>query len=184
MPHYVALLRGINVGGKNLIRMADLKACFEAEGLENVSTYIQSGNVLFTSRERSAAKMTARLEQTLASRFNYKASLLLRTRAQMQEIVASAPEGFGESPDLYRYDVIFLYPTLESVETLAIVPIREGVDQGHPGPGVLYFSRLIAKAAQSKLNKLISMPIYKSVTIRNWNTTTTLQRLMELPGKG
>jgi uncharacterized protein (DUF1697 family) len=102
----------------------------------------------------------------------------------MREIVAGAPEGFGESPDLYRYDVIYLYPTLESAATLKIVPIREGVDEGHAGPGVLYFSRLIAKASLSRLNKLISLPIYQSLTIRNWNTTTALQRLMELPGKG
>ena len=183
MPRYVALLRGINVGGKNLIRMTDLKACFDAEGFQDVSTYIQSGNVLFSSSERSSAKLTERLERALASTFNYQASLLVRSQRQMREIVASAPEGFGESPDLYRYDVIYLYPTLESVETLKLVPIREGVDEGHAGPGVLYFSRLIAKAAQSKLNKLISMPIYKSLTIRNWNTTTTVQRLMEPPGK-
>jgi uncharacterized protein (DUF1697 family) len=183
MPRYLALLRGINVGGNNLIRMKDLKTCFEAQGLEDVVTYIQSGNVLFSSDERSAAALTARIEQTLASTFDYKASLLLRTQKQMREIVAGAPDGFGESPDLYRYDVIFLYPTLESAETLKVVPMREGVDEGHAGPGVLYYSRLVAKAAQSRLTKLISMPIYKSVTIRNWNTTTKLLQLMETPGK-
>ena len=58
MPRYVALLRGINVGGKNLIRMPALKAAFEAAGFEDVSTYIQSGNVLFSSPSRSARRLT------------------------------------------------------------------------------------------------------------------------------
>jgi uncharacterized protein (DUF1697 family) len=59
------------------------------------------------------------------------------------------------------------------------VPTKPGVDEAHPGSGVLYFSRLTAKATQSRLNKIISSPIYPSVTIRNWNTTTKLLRLME-----
>ena len=56
-----------------------------------------------------------------------------------------------------------------------------GVDEAHAGPGVLYFSRLISKASQSRLSKIVSSPIYKSVTIRNWNTTTKLLRLMDAP---
>jgi uncharacterized protein (DUF1697 family) len=56
---------------------------------------------------------------------------------------------------------------------------REGVDKVSAGPGVLYFSRLIRKAAQSRLNRIVSMPIYQSMTIRNWNTTTKLLELME-----
>jgi uncharacterized protein (DUF1697 family) len=181
VARYVALLRGINVGGKNLIRMKDLKACFEAQGLEDVVTYIASGNVIFTSGERGAAALTARIEKALAATFDYRASVVLRSLKQMREIGAGAPEGFGESPELYRYDVLFLKPPLESADTLKNVPVREGVDRSHAGPGVLYYSRLIAKAVQSHLNKLISMPLYQSLTIRNWNTTTALIRLMELP---
>jgi uncharacterized protein (DUF1697 family) len=181
MPRYVALLRGINVGGNNLIRMTDLRACFEAEGLEDVSTYIASGNVLFTSGEQSAAALTTRLEKTLAATFAYDATLAVRSLKQMQDVVASAPRGFGQSPEVYRYDVLFLYPTLKSAEILEAVPVREGVDEAHAGPGVIYHSRLIARATQSKLNKLVAMPIYKSMTIRNWNTTTKLLHLMETP---
>ena len=66
MPRYVALLRGINVGGKNLIRMPALKAAFEAAGFEDVSTYIQSGNVLFSSPSRSAKRLTEEIEALLA----------------------------------------------------------------------------------------------------------------------
>jgi uncharacterized protein (DUF1697 family) len=62
------------------------------------------------------------------------------------------------------------------------VPARPGVDEAHAGPGALYFSRVASKAAQSLLPRLVSMPIYKSMTIRNWNTTTALLRLLD--GRG
>jgi uncharacterized protein (DUF1697 family) len=62
------------------------------------------------------------------------------------------------------------------------VQTKEGVDEARAGIGVLYFSRLISKASQSRLTRLVSLPVYKSMTIRNWNTTTALLRLMDGPG--
>src|SRR5688572_9546175 len=103
MARYVALLRGINVGGKNLIKMTALKACFEDGGLREVATYIQSGNVVFTSAG-SAATLTLEIEAMLAKAFTYDASVVLRTRKQMQTVVSGAPEGFGSEPSKYRYD--------------------------------------------------------------------------------
>lgn len=67
---YLALLRGINVGGKNIIKMVDLKACFEEMDLSDVTTYIQSGNVVFASTETDSAKLTDKIEKTLSKRFN------------------------------------------------------------------------------------------------------------------
>jgi uncharacterized protein (DUF1697 family) len=179
MPGYVALLRGINVGGKNLIRMPALKACFEANAFEDVATYIQSGNVLFASPETRAAELTRRIEAMLAETFGYQATVVVRNRTQMRAVVERAPKGFGDDPTKYRYDVIFLKAPLTARVAMKSVPTKPGVDQVHAGTGVLYFSRLIAKAAQSRLNKLISSPIYPSVTIRNWNTTTKLLHMMD-----
>ena len=180
MNQYVALLRGINVGGKNLIKMAELKLCFEAQGLENVVTYIQSGNVLFRA-DKTAAVLTPLIEKTLSETFGYQASVVLRSSKQMRSIVERAPAGFGDEPDEYRYDVIFLKEPLTAAAAIQSVPTREGVDEAHAGTGVLYFSRLISKAAQSQMNRIISLPIYKSMTIRNWNTTT---RLLGMMGEG
>jgi uncharacterized protein (DUF1697 family) len=177
MGRYVALLRGINVGGSNLIKMAALKACFEAQELAAVATYIQSGNVVFTSRDPRAA-LTRRIEGALAATFGVRAAVALRTSKQMADIVARAPMGFGSAPARYRYDVIFLLPPLTAASALARVPTREGVDQVYAGTGVLYFSRLISRASQSRLSRVVAMPIYQSMTIRNWNTTTALLRMM------
>jgi uncharacterized protein (DUF1697 family) len=178
MGRYVALLRGINVGGKNLIRMTELKACFEAQGLRDVVTYIQSGNVLFSTPDAKASELTRRIETALSKTFDYEARVVVRSRAQMHEIVARAPKGFGAEPAKYRYDVIFVKEPLTAAKAIEGVPTREGVDRAHVGPGVLYFSRLISKATQSRLAKVVSMPIYQHLTIRNWNTTTKLVALV------
>lgn len=178
MGRWVALLRGINVGGKNVIRMTDLKACFEARGLRDVVTYIQSGNVLFSAPDADASKLTRRIEKALGETFDYDARVVLRSRAQMREIAARAPKGFGAEPAKHRYDVIFVREPLTAAEVFEKLPTKEGVDRAHAGPGVLYVSRLISKATQSRLAKVVSMPIYEHLTIRNWNTTTKLVEMM------
>ena len=108
MGRYVALLRGINVGGNNLIKMANLKACFEALGFVDVATYIQSGNIVFTTGESGAEKLTRRAEAAIAAAFGCASRVVLRSGRQMRDIVARAPAGFGTQPERYRYHVIFL----------------------------------------------------------------------------
>lgn len=182
MGKYVALLRGINVGGKNLIKMTALAACFEERGFQNVATYIQSGNVIFDASVSTAAKLTVELEEMLGATFGYKASVVLRSRKELQEIVNRAPDGFGAQPARYRYDVLFLKAPLTAGQAMKVVPTRQGVDEVHAGPKALYFSRLSSKASQSRLGRIVSMPIYQSMTIRNWNTTTALLRMMDGAG--
>jgi uncharacterized protein (DUF1697 family) len=177
MSRYVALLRGINVGGKNLIGMPALAACFEAQGFTDVATYIQSGNVLFTAGGR-AADLTARIAAALSKEFGYRASLVLRTREQLRRVVEEAPRGFGSKPALRRYDVIFLMEPLTAEEALAQAPVNPDVDEVAAGDGVLYYSRLVAKASKSRLSRVTGLPIYQQMTIRNWNTTTRLLALM------
>jgi uncharacterized protein (DUF1697 family) len=77
--------------------------------------------------------------------------------------------------------VIFLKEPLDAKTAMDVVVTRPGVDEALPGPGVLYFSRLVSKAAQSRLSRIVSSPIYPSITIRNWNTTTALLALVEEP---
>ncbi|MXX67121.1 MAG: DUF1697 domain-containing protein [Chloroflexi bacterium] len=176
---WLALLRGINVGGRNVIRMAELRKCFELEGFRGVVTYIQSGNVVFRSASSRPEALTARIEEMLAAEFDYGARVALRSRDQMRAVVEGSPPGFGTQPDAYRYDVLFLMPLLTANDALEHVSARPGVDQVWAGGDVLYFSRLIAKASRSHLSRIASMPVYQSMTIRNWRTTTRLLKLME-----
>jgi uncharacterized protein (DUF1697 family) len=179
MSVYVALLRGINVGGKNIIKMTDLKACFEGLGMEKVATYIQSGNVTFSSGEADQERLEKRLEEALSAAFRYESTVVVRSYEEMKSTVTLAPPGFGSEPDTYRYDVIFLKQPLTASAAMSSITTKEGVDQAFAGKGVLYFSRLSSRASQSRLTRIISLPIYQNLTIRNWNTTTKLVSLLE-----
>jgi uncharacterized protein (DUF1697 family) len=180
MARYVALLRGINVGGKNLIPMPALKAAFEEDGFEDVRTYIQSGNVVFSTPTTRQPELTRRIEKSIRTAFgHYDASVVLRSRSQMRSLVDRAPKGFGSDPSTYRYDVVFLKAPLTAKAAVKDVPIKEGVDRMWAGSGVLYSSRLIARAMQSRFSRIVSLPTYKSMTIRNWNTTTKLLELLD-----
>lgn len=179
MTQYLVLLRGINVGGNNIIKMVDLKASFEAMGFANVRTYIQSGNVLLESAEKREDSLTARIEKDLSKRFNFQVRVVVISQKELAAVVKSAPEGFGEDDEKFRYDVIFLKEPLTPEDAMQSVKVREGVDAAHAGKQALYFSRLISRASQSYLTKIIGMPVYQNMTIRNWNTTTKLLALME-----
>lgn len=176
---YLALLRGINVGGNNIIKMTDLKSCFEKMGYADVSTYIQSGNVLFKSDEMDKVRLTYKIEQMLSARFNYSSCIVVVTHEQLRKTVKEAPDKFGKEPDKYRYDVLFVKEPLAPGEIMKNLRIRDEVDRSFAGESVLYFSRLISRASQSYLTKIITLPEYKSITIRNWNTTSRLLSLME-----
>lgn len=175
---YLALLRGINVGGRNLISMADLREAFEGGGYGDVRTYIQSGNVIFSSG-RARASLESDIEALLQSVLGVKLMVVVRSRAQMRRIVDGSPDGFGEEPETFHSDVVFLKHPLTVDKALSVVALREGVDQVWPGTGVLYFSRLSERRSQSKLSKIASTSEYKLMTIRNWNTTTRLLGLLD-----
>lgn len=180
MKVYLALLRGINVGGKNKIPMADLKSCLEDLGFKNVQTYIQSGNVIFESGG-SPEKLATQIEAALSKRFKLDSELirvLVISRDELAKIVEKAPKGFGKEPDKYHSDALFLIGTT-SAEVMKQIDVNPEVDATWPGNGVVYYRRLSAKRTKSRLPKIVSKPIYKNMTIRSWNTTTKLLSLMQ-----
>ena len=174
---YVALLRGINVGGRNLVAMQDLRAAFDAEGFGDVRTYIQSGNVMFTSQAPRAA-LESDIEATLEARLGVPVVVVLRSRTQMRNVVSNAPSGFGEQPDRYHSDVMFLKHPLTARQAMRVVELRDRVDQAWPGTGVVYFARLSERRAQSRMSRIVGTPEYQRMTIRSWNTTTKLVDLL------
>ena len=178
MPKYVALLRGINVGGKGIVKMSALKAAFEKLGYTDVATFIQSGNVLFSSAKKQQA-LAREITAMLSKKFGLDSKVVILSAADLETVVNKCPKGFGKKPDDYKYDIMFFVETVDSKKVLATLPLQEGVDAAYPGPNLLYFSRLRSQDSKSKLPKVISMPIYKSLTIRNWNTTVRLLALLE-----
>lgn len=184
MKSFVVLLRGINVGGKNKVSMAELKRCLEEQGYKNIVTYIQSGNVLLQS-DLDAQTLGPKIEMTLSQNFKLDSAsikALILTRDQLQVIIDEKPQGFGEQPEIYHSDAIFLMG-IDAAQAMSVFSPREGVDQIWPGNGVIYSQRLSALRTKSRLSKIVGTPAYQSMTIRNWSTTTTLLSLMQLNDK-
>lgn len=176
---YVALLRGINVGGNNVIRMAALRMAFEALGFTKVSTFIASGNVVFETKRTSRTTLTADIEDALSETFGYESKIVLLSADDLAAVLADVPAGFGTEPDRYRYDVIFVKPPLTPRMALPEVDLAPGVDDVEAGTHALYFRRLEAQVTRSRISKIVGKPVYKSMTIRNWNTTRRLAELLE-----
>lgn len=174
---FVALLRGINVGGNNPIRMTDLAECFRNAGYGDVDTYLQSGNVLFSADQpadqKGGPKLEAKVEAILEKRFGIPLLVVIRSRDELAATIDAAPADHG-SPKL-RSDVFFLKHPLTAEEALAEMPeLREGVDSVAPGPGAIYFSRVAATATKTRIQKFMSMPVFQQMTVRTWGTCTRL----------
>jgi uncharacterized protein (DUF1697 family) len=175
---YVALLRGINVGGRNKVPMAELRGAFEDAGHTDVRTYIQSGNVLFRSGAPRAS-VEADVERTLERHLGFPLVVVVRSHAQLRSVVAQAPRGFGTEPDAFHSDAIFLRSPLTPTQVMKIVRLRDGVDQVWAGKGVVYFARLSAQRTKSRMSSIVGTPEYANMTIRNWSTTTKLLALLD-----
>jgi uncharacterized protein (DUF1697 family) len=175
---YVALLRGINVGGRNKVPMADLREVFEDAGFDSVRTYIQSGNVLFESK-RAQKGLEDEIERALERHFRIPLVVVVRSHRQLDAIVKKAPRGFGTQPSKHHCDVLFLKSPLTVKKAVSAMQLREGVDELWPGTGVVYFRRLSARRVQSKLPKFAGTPEYQLTTIRSWSTTTKLLDMLD-----
>ena len=182
MTSYLVLLRGINVGGKNPVPMARLREVLGELGYEDVVTYIASGNVILSS-DQTAAATKRELEDALPKSFKLDSELiavLVLTRAQLRAVVRDRPMGFGDDPETYHSDAVFLMG-IDAPTAMQVFDPRPGVDEVWPGKGVIYSQRLSAQRTRSRLGKIIGTPAYKSMTIRNWATTMALVERMEAP---
>ena len=160
--------------------MADLRECLEELGFSNVSTYIASGNVILES-DKSSAEIKSQIEEALPKCFkldNDSIKVLVLSRSQLQAVIDNKPEGFGEQPEKYHSDAIFLIG-IDSNQAISVFDPREGVDKVWSGDGVIYSQRLSAKRTKSRLSKIMGTQAYKAMTIRSWNTTTKLIKILE-----
>jgi uncharacterized protein (DUF1697 family) len=174
---YVALLRGVNVGGKNKVAMADLRDAFTGAGFDDVSTYIASGNVLFRT-ERPSTTLEAEIESVLEERFGRRLVIVARSHPQIRTVVDQAPADFVALDGTHHRDAVFLKSPLTPATAMGVVQLREGVDQAWAGTGVVYFARLSAERQRSLMSKIVGTPEYQLMTIRSWSTTTKLLDLM------
>ena len=176
---FVALLRGVNVGGNNMISMRSLKESFEAMGFTHVTTYINSGNIIFTTKEDDARKLEREIEQMLLREYKLDSKVVVRSLAEMAKLVKSLPASWGGDSH-WRYNVIFLRHTIDSKKILAEVTAKNDIEQVVYCKGALLWSAQVSDMARTNMVKLASRKIYQDMTIRNLNTTRKLYELMKM----
>jgi uncharacterized protein (DUF1697 family) len=142
--------------------------------------YIQSGNVLLSApSDTGGDRLEADLGAVIDRHLGLSVAVVVRSHEQMRQVVSEAPAGFGEAPETFLSDTVFLKSPLASVDALRVMRLREGVDAAWSGDGVLYFRRLSARRSQSRMGAIVGSPEYRRMTIRNWATTTTLVALLD-----
>src|ERR1044072_5753595 len=175
---FVALLRGVNVGGNNMISMSALKKSFEALGFNDVGTYINSGNIIFKSKEADARKLESKIEKMLSKEYQLDSRVVLRSLPEMEKIVQILPKNWTADRD-WRYNVIFLRHTIDSEDILRELELKKDIEEVVYCPGALLWSAQISELTQTNMLNLWSRKMYQDMTIRNQNTTRKLYEWMK-----
>lgn len=184
---FLALLRGVNVGGQNVISKSELARCFEELGFTGVRTYIQSGNVLFRAGETRVAELTRAVEQRLTERLGQPVRAVVFPRTRYRAAVRAAPAGWGRDDDR-KHNALFTLRGTTPRRAVSELPfLKPDIESLAIGPGVVFWS--ISKAHQTRTTwmKLAATPVYRQVTVRNHRTVLRLLELFDdwaTPGTG
>ena len=175
---FVALLRGVNVGGNNMISMPKLKESFERMGFKNVTTYINSGNIVFKTKEPDVRKLEKKIEQMLAKEYNLDSKVVVRKLAELETLVKSLPVSWNDD-STQSYNVLFLRHTIDSETILDDIKTNSDIEQVVYRPGTLLWTTQKSARDRSEILKLPSRKVGKEITVRNVNTTRKLLDLMK-----
>lgn len=172
MTRYVALLRGINVGGIN-IRMTELAAVFDGLGFRAVRTVLASGNVLFEAAGEDAAALKATIEDALTTRFGYEAYVFVVERSRIAEVVDACP--FDEHDDRHTY-AVFVSDDRTAADLISITDAPDpDVERIAPGDGVVYWQVVKGRTVGSRFGRHTGAARFKATT-----TTRNLRTLRKL----
>jgi uncharacterized protein (DUF1697 family) len=175
---YVALLRGVNVGGNNKISMASLKVGFGHRGFKDVTTYINSGNVIFRANEGDARKLESDIEKMLLEEYGLDCKVVVRSFAEIAKLIKSLPKTWGGDEDL-KYNVVFLRHSIDSRKILDGLHPKPDIEEVIYRPGTLLWSARTSDLTRSAMIKLPGQEVYQDMTVRSLNTTRKLFELMK-----
>ncbi len=177
MPTFISLFRGINVGGNHKIKMNDLKKLYYELGLEDVQTYIQSGNVVFKSADSDVTHIHQQIVESIAQTFGFRVEIIVRTSTELQDIIAKNPFQGQQEKATQWVTVMFLTTTPEKAA-------QENLLKTYVGPEEIFFLDkeiyiyYTEGMGRSKLsNNFIEKKLKVGGTTRNWNTILQLQEM-------
>lgn len=176
---YLSLLRGINVGSNSLVKMDALKAALTTAGMQNVRTYIQSGNVFFISENGDKARLAQKIEACVKDTFGISAGVAVFSKDEWQKILDAAPAWWGKR-DNWKHNLFVLIGAYDMSQVVtAVGALNPEIEAMESGDGVLYQSMSMKLLGRTTTGKLASNPIYKQMTVRNYNTAIKLLELFE-----
>jgi uncharacterized protein (DUF1697 family) len=179
MPNFVALLRGINVNGKNIIRMDDLRECLGQLGFTNVRTYVQSGNVVFNSASASTTGVRKTIEHALLSDFGFAVPVLLRTPKQLAEIIAGNPFLKQPAIDISKLHTTFLLHNPPSNAEALLQPLAGTSEQLHLMGREIYLHCPAGYGNTKLSNVAIEKKLSVVATTRNWRTVCAMMDMAQ-----
>ena len=174
MMTYVALLRGINVGGNNKVEMARLKKVFESLGFINVRTYINSGNVIF---DTDTTDIVHAVESAIKKIFSFDVKVVVRDAKNIQKLCDHIPDEWKNDAE-QKTDVLFLWDKFDSKSTIDLIVTNPKVDTLKYVSGAIIWNIKRAHYTKSGLHKFIGTEVYKHMTARNVNTVRMLNELL------
>lgn len=176
---YVALLRGINVGGNSTISMAKLKECFDSLGFKDVKTYINTGNVIFSSTQSRASLLHA-IEKCIQDNFELHVPVVIRSKDQIEKVAENIPKEWVNDKDM-RTDVLFLWDEVDYPNILDEIQVNPEVDHLVYTKGAIIWNYDRINYSKTKLRNFIGTRVYKLMTARNVNTVRKICELMQTP---
>ena len=169
---YIALLRGINVGGNRKVEMKRLKALFEEANYTDVKTYINSGNVIFESAGKQK-DLQQQISIKLKEEFGFEIATLVKSQSQIKKVLKNIPDSWQNNSD-QKTDIAFLFPEIDTDETINKLPIKkEFVDIRYVN-GAIFWNIDRKLYNKSQMSKIASHKLYQMMTVRNINTVRYL----------
>jgi len=175
---YVALLRGINVGGNNKIDMKQLKATFERIGMSKVVTYINTGNIIFENNGLSQHELVDIIERGIAEDFQLSIKVVIRSIKQYGEMMKAIPDDWRNDTSM-KSDIMFLWEDVDNKDVLEQLKVKAGIDTIYYVAGAVLWSVAREHVTKSGMTGIIGTAVYKKMTIRNVNTTRKIYELMQ-----
>ena len=174
---YVALLRGINVGGNNKIVMSELREVIEALGFGDVSTHINTGNIIFSCNSLEQQVISQQIESAIETKFGFEINAIVRDYNNLKNIIEQIPESWQNDKQT-KSDVMFLWPKSDNESVLSELIIKD-FDNVIYQPGAILWNVTRDDQSRSGMKKLFGTRLYKQMTIRNVNTVRNIWEIME-----
>ena len=169
---YIALLRGINVGGKRKVEMKRLRTFFESLGYTNVVTYLNSGNVIFESDIKQET-LQKEIPKKLEKEFGFEIQTLVKNEKEIKSIAKAIPKEWKNDAE-QKTDVAYLFPEIDSKKTIDALPVKKEFIDMRYVKGAILWNVKRKEYNKSHLNKIISLKQYQLMTVRNVNTARYL----------